>query len=115
MSQPTQYESASAPEAPEPSGLALVASAIGRIARESKSEELEREGEQLVSLLRDWQEAHRRLEERARALRGAYEKVAAQLDETERERQQWHLRYLECEKALKSRPAAPKPAKKAKR
>ena len=63
------------------SGLALVASAIGNIAQASKSKDLEREREQLVAVLRDWQEAYHRLEERARALRTAYEKVATQLRE----------------------------------
>ena len=90
------------------SGLALVASAIGNIVQASKNKDLEREREQLVAVLRDWQQAYGRLEERARTLRAAYEKVAAQLEETERERQQWHMKYLSREQELRAlRAAAP--------
>lgn len=96
------------------SGLTLVASAIGNIVQATKNKDLEREREQLVAVLRDWQEAHQRLEERARMLRTAYEKVAAQLEKSERERQQWHMRFLACEKELKALRATPAPAEEGK-
>jgi hypothetical protein len=97
------------------SGLALVASAIGNIAQASKSKDLEREREQLVAVLRDWQEAYHRLEERARALRTAYEKVATQLEKSERERQQWHMKFLACEGEQKARSPALTPREEGKR
>ncbi len=96
------------------SGLALVASAIGNIVQATKNKDLEREREQLVAVLRDWQETYQRLEERARTLRAAYEKVAAQLEKSEHERQHWHMRFLEREKELRELRARSTPAKEGK-
>jgi hypothetical protein len=85
------------------SGLALVASAIGNIAQASSNKNLGREKEQLVAVLRDWRQAYQRLEERTRILRLAYEKVAAQVERLEAERQQWHTRFLVCERQLEGK------------